>query len=86
MFDVYCEAKGYNQDERKKDLYLKGLLEARHRVISKEENEFNLLKRAYEQGSFDAQRGLDLVFKIGMIVFNIVKILIVGMVITAKKV
>lgn len=63
MFDVYCEAKKYNQDNRVKDLYLKGLLEARHRVILEEENEYNLLKRAYEQGSFDAQRGIGFGFQ-----------------------
>lgn len=58
MFDVYSEAKGYNVEEIRKDLYLKGLEESRHRVIIEEENEFNLLKRAYEQGCFDAQRGV----------------------------
>lgn len=58
MFDVYLEAKGYTAEEIKKDLYLKGLYEARHRVIIEEKNEFELLKRAYEQGSFDAQRGI----------------------------
>ena len=58
MFDVYSESKGYNAEEIQKDLYLKGLYEARHRVIIEEKNEFNLLKRAYEQGGFDAQRGI----------------------------
>lgn len=58
MFDVYSAAKGYTAEEIKKDLYLKGLHEARHRVIIEEKNEFELLKRAYEQGTFDAQRGI----------------------------
>lgn len=63
MFDIYAESIGWTPSEKVKDFYLKGLLEARHRVIAEEENEFNLIKKAYEQGSFDAQRGIENGFK-----------------------